>query len=52
SRVGDGVLGFRETGLNPGPDAALTIAAELGAVVVLAVGVVAARPERPSPAVA
>lgn len=35
SRVGDGVIGFRATGLDPAPEAALTILAEIAALVVL-----------------
>jgi hypothetical protein len=44
--VGDGLLGFRETGLNPAPAAALTIATEVLAVVVLAALVVTERRDR------
>ena len=36
SRVGDGVVGFRGVGLEPGPDALLTIVAEGLAVLLLA----------------
>jgi hypothetical protein len=35
SRQGDGVLDFREVGWNPAPEAALTVAVEVGAVVLL-----------------
>lgn len=41
SRVGDGVVGFRGNGLDPAPDAALTVVSEL--VVVLALGLSALR---------
>ena len=36
SRRGDGLLDFREVGWNPSPEAALTVAVEVAAVVVLA----------------
>ena len=36
SRRGDGILGFREVGWNPSPEAAVTVIVELAAVVVLA----------------
>lgn len=42
SRTGDGVLGLRETGLNPGPDALLTVLVEVAAMVVLVAGLVTA----------
>lgn len=45
SRVGDGVLGFRATGLDPSPDAALTLAAEVAATLVLSAVLVASRAE-------
>lgn len=35
SRNGDGILDFREVGFNPSPDAALTVVAEVAAVLVL-----------------
>lgn len=35
SRVGDGILDFRETGFNPAPDSAVTVAAEVAALLVL-----------------
>jgi hypothetical protein len=35
TRVGDGLLGFRETGLNPAPDALLTVITEALAATVL-----------------
>jgi hypothetical protein len=37
SRTGDGILEFRETGLNPAPDALLTVVVEVAAIVVLAI---------------
>ncbi len=40
SRVGDGILDFRESGFNPSPDAPLTVAVEVGALLVLAVAAV------------
>jgi hypothetical protein len=43
SRRGDGILDFREVGWNPSPEAALTVAIEVAAVVVLAVLVGQAR---------
>lgn len=45
SRVGDGVVGFRATGLDPSPEVPLTILVELAALVVLAV--LAAREREP-----
>lgn len=45
SRVGDGVVGFRGVGLEPAPDAVLTVGVEAIAVVVLAVAAVGARDE-------
>lgn len=45
SRVGDGVVGFRGVGLDPSPEAGLTLAAEGVAVVLLAVALVASRAE-------
>lgn len=36
SRRGDGILDFREVGWNPSPEAALTVAIEVAAIVVLA----------------
>ncbi len=35
SRVGDGILDFREVGFNPSPDAAITVITEVGALLVL-----------------
>jgi hypothetical protein len=52
SRTGDGVLGFRETGFNPGPDAVLTVIAEVAALAVLGYGLRSARPARPTPELA
>lgn len=43
SRVGDGVLGFRATGLDPAPEGLLTILVEAGALVVLGLVVIAHR---------
>lgn len=43
SRTGDGVLGFKGAGLDPSPDAALTLAAEAVATVALVVALVADR---------
>lgn len=37
SRNGDGILDFREVGWNPAPEAALTVAVQVAAMVVLAV---------------
>jgi len=37
SRAGDGILEFREVGLNPSPDALVTVVVEVAAVVVLAI---------------
>jgi hypothetical protein len=45
SRVGDGVVGFRATGLDPAPDAALTLAAEALALGLLAAAIFACRGE-------
>jgi len=36
SRIGDGTLGFRATGLDPSPEAALTLMVEVAALVALA----------------
>lgn len=35
ARIGDGILDFRETGLNPAPQALLTVLAELAAAISL-----------------
>jgi hypothetical protein len=43
SRRGDGILDFREVGWNPSPEAALTVAMEVAAVVVLALALVQIR---------
>ena len=43
SRVGDGVVGFRGVGLDPGPDALLTLVAEGLALLLLAVALLRAR---------
>ena len=43
SRRGDGLLDFREVGWNPSPEAALTVAIEVAAVVVLALALVEIR---------
>lgn len=43
SRVGDGVVGFRATGLEPMPEAPLTLVVEGAALVVLGVVVIAGR---------
>ena len=40
SRRGDGILDFREVGWNPSPEAALTVAVEVAAMVVLALALV------------
>ena len=45
SRVGNGVVGFRGTGLEPSPDAVLTLVFEGLAVVLLAAALVGARDE-------
>ena len=45
SRVGDGVVGFRGTGLDPSPDALLTLVVEALAVVLLGIHLVARRRE-------
>jgi hypothetical protein len=45
SRVGDGVVGFRGVGLEPGPDSALTLGAEALALVLLSVALFGARRE-------
>lgn len=51
TRVGDGVLGFRETGLNPTPQAPVTVGVELVAVVLLLILLTGDRRRR-SPSVA
>lgn len=43
SRTGDGVIGFRGVGLDPGPDVALTLAAEVAAMLLLGVAVLRGR---------
>jgi hypothetical protein len=43
SRRGDGLLDFREVGWNPSPEAALTVAVEVAAIVVLALASVQMR---------
>jgi hypothetical protein len=43
SRRGDGILDFREVGWNPSPEAVLTVAVEVMAVIVLALLLVQAR---------
>ena len=43
SRRGDGILEFREVGWNPSPDAALTVAVEVAAVVALALALLQTR---------
>ena len=43
SRRGDGLLDFREVGWNPSPEAALTVAIEVAAVVVLVLALVEIR---------
>ncbi len=40
SRQGEGILDFREVGFNPSPEAALTVAAEVLAVIVLALAAI------------
>jgi hypothetical protein len=49
SRRGDGILDFREVGWNPSPEAVLTFAIEVAAVVVLAVALVEMRRATASP---
>ena len=49
SRRGDGLLDFREVGWNPSPDAALTVAVEFAAVVVLAMALLATWSRRTTP---
>ena len=51
SRRGDGILGFREVGWNPSPEAALTVIVEVAAVVVLALTLVEVRRPVPAPLV-
>lgn len=43
SRIGDGVVGFRATGLEPAPEALLTLVVEAAALVVIGAVVVAER---------
>ncbi|MEO6317677.1 MAG: hypothetical protein ABIP36_02735 [Acidimicrobiales bacterium] len=49
SRQGDGILDFREVGFNPSPDAAVTVAVEALAIVVLAVAALQAQRATSSP---
>ena len=44
SRQGDGLLDFREVGWNPSPEAVVTVAVEVAAVVVLSLVLLQARP--------
>ena len=48
TRVGDGLLGFRETGLNPSPEAPLTVLIELLAAALLIVLLVVNQKRRSS----
>lgn len=45
SRIGNGIVGFRATGLAPAPDAALTLVAELVAAGILGAFVLSSRAE-------
>lgn len=45
SRIGDGVVGFRGSGLDPAPEAALTVVVELAASALLALLVIEHRAE-------
>jgi hypothetical protein len=49
TRVGDGLLGFRETGLNPAPEAAMTLVTEALAVLLLIVLLVAEQRQPSTP---
>jgi len=49
SRQGDGILDFREVGFNPSPDAAITVAAEGLALMLLALAALQQRTATSSP---
>jgi hypothetical protein len=46
TRTGDGFLNFHDTGLNPAPQALLTLITEIGAIAALTIVVLRAAPSR------